>query len=201
MSVFGAVPGLRIAAPRDAATLREELREAVAVTDGPTVVRFPRGAVGDDLPALTRLGPVDVLRDGTDVLVVAVGAMARLALEVAERVEAQGISATIVDPRWITPVPQELVDLARSHHLVFTVEDNSRTGGVGARISQALRDADVDVPARDLGIAPRFLDHGSRAEVLAEVGLTAQEVARRIVESVSRLEPQPDTTARTTKDA
>ena len=201
LSILQVVPGIRIAAPRDGATLREELREAVAVVDGPTVVRFPRGAVGDDLPALTRLGPVDVLRDGTDVLVVAVGAMARLALEVAERVEAQGISATVVDPRWITPVPQELVDLARSHRLVVTVEDNSRTGGVGARISQALRDADVDVPARDLGIAPRFLDHGSRAEVLAEVGLTAQEVARRIVESVSRLEPQPDTTARTTKDA
>jgi 1-deoxy-D-xylulose-5-phosphate synthase len=201
LSILQVVPGIRIAAPRDGATLREELREAVAVADGPTVVRFPRGAVGDDLPALRRLGPVDVLRDGTDVLIVAVGAMGRLAVEVAERVEAQGISATVVDPRWVTPVPLEVVDLARSHRLVVTVEDNGRTGGVGARVSQALRDADIDVPARDLGIAPRFLDHGSRAEVLAEVGLTAQEVARRVVEAVSRLEPQPDTTARSTKDA
>ena len=201
LSILQVVPGIRIAAPRDGATLREELREAVGVSDGPTVVRFPRGAVGDDLPALRRLGPVDVLRDGTDVLVVAVGAMGRLAVEVAERVEAQGISATVVDPRWVAPVPHELVDLARAHRLVVTVEDNGRTGGVGARVSQALRDADVDVPARDLGIAPRFLDHGSRAEVLAEVGLTAQEVARKVVELVSRLEPQPDTTARSTKDA
>jgi 1-deoxy-D-xylulose-5-phosphate synthase len=201
LSILQVVPGIRIAAPRDGATLREELREAVAVADGPTVVRFPRGAVGDDLPALRRLGPVDVLRDGTDVLIVAVGAMGRLAVEVAERVEAQGISATVVDPRWVTPVPLEVVDLARSHRLVVTVEDNGRTGGVGARVSQALRDADIDVPARDLGIAPRFLDHGSRAEVLAEVGLTAQEVARRVVEAVSRLEPQPDTPARSTKDA
>jgi 1-deoxy-D-xylulose-5-phosphate synthase len=201
LSILQVVPGIRIAAPRDGATLREELREAVAVTDGPTVVRFPKGAVGDDLPALRRVGPVDVLREGTDVLVVAVGAMGRIALEVAERVEAQGISSTIVDPRWVAPVPSQLVDLARAHRLVVTIEDNSRTGGVGARVSQALRDANVDVPARDIGIAARFLDHGSRAEVLAEVGLTAQEVARQVVETVSRLEPQPDTTARAPKDA
>jgi len=200
LSILQVVPGMRIAAPRDAATLREELREAVAVADGPTVVRFPRGAVGDDIPG-RRLGGVDVLREGTDVLLVAVGPMARLALEVAERVEAQGISATVIDPRWVAPVPLELVDLARSHRLVVTVEDNGRVGGVGARVSQSLRDADVDVPARDIGIAPRFLEHGSRAEVLADVGLTAQDVARRVVETVSRLEPQPDTSSRATKDA
>jgi 1-deoxy-D-xylulose-5-phosphate synthase len=200
LSILQVVPGLRIAAPRDATTLREELREAVGHEAGPTVVRFPRGAVGDDLPA-RRLGAVDVLRDGSDVLLVAVGPMARLALEVAERVEAQGISATVVDPRWVAPLPLEVVDLARSHRLVVTVEDNGRVGGVGTRVSQALRDADVDVPARDIGIAQRFLDHGSRAEVLADVGLTAQEVARRVVEAVSRLEPQPDTDSRARKDA
>jgi 1-deoxy-D-xylulose-5-phosphate synthase len=201
LSLLQVVPGIRIAAPRDAATLQEELREAVAVDDGPTVVRFPKGAVGDDIPAVRREGAVDVLREGTDVLLVAVGAMGRLSLEVAERVEAQGISVTVVDPRWVAPVPAELVDLARRHRLVVTVEDNGRTGGVGARVSQVLRDADVDVPSRDIGIAPRFLQHGSRAEVLADAGLTAQEVARQVVETVSRLEPQPDTTARAPKEA
>jgi 1-deoxy-D-xylulose-5-phosphate synthase len=192
LSILQVVPGVRIAAPRDATTLREELREAVAVSDGPTVVRFPKGPVGDDLPALRRVGPVDVLRDGTDVLLIGVGAMARLALDAADRIEAQGISVTVVDPRWVTPVPAELVGLAAAHRLVVTVEDNGRVGGVGTTVSQALRDADVDVPARDLGIAQRFLDHGSRAEVLAEVGLTGQEVARRVIELVARLEPQPD---------
>ncbi len=188
LSILQVVPGIRIAAPRDGATLREELREAVAVEDGPTAVRFPRGAVGEDVPALERIGGVDVLRRGTDVLLVAVGAMARIALEVADRVAAQGISVTVVDPRWVTPVPASIVELAGLHRLVVTVEDNSRVGGVGSRVSQTLRDADVDVPCRDVGIAPRFLDHGSRAEVLAEVGLTAQDVARAIVESVARLE-------------
>ena len=202
LSILQVVPGIRIAAPRDAATLREELREAVAVEDGPTVVRFPKGAVGDDLPALERRGVVDVLRRGSDVLLVAVGAMARVALDVANRVAAQGISVTVVDPRWVAPVPPELVGLAAEHRLVVTVEDNGRVGGVGARVSQALRDADVDVPARDIGIPQRFLDHGSRAEVHAEIGLTAQDVARKVVESVARLEGELDSAEQDTrKDA
>jgi 1-deoxy-D-xylulose-5-phosphate synthase len=189
------VPGIRIAAPRDAATLREELAEALAVDDGPTVLRFAKGAVGEDIPAVDRLGPVDVLRReaGDDVLLVAVGAMGRLGLDVAERASAQGIGVTVVDPRWVTPVAPELVELARGYRLVVTVEDNGRVGGVGSVVSQALRDAGVDVPARDVGIPPRFLDHGTRAQVQAEIGLTAQEVARTIVETVARLDQPAET--------
>ena len=188
LSLLQLVPGIRLAAPRDAATLREELREALAVADGPTAVRFPRGAVGQDIPAVERLGVVDVLRrsPGDEVLLVAVGAFAALGLEVAERAADQGIGVTVVDPRWVTPVPPELIELARGYRLVFTVEDNGRVGGVGALLSQALRDADIDVPARDIGIPQRFLDHASRAQTLADVGLTAQEVARRLVETVAR---------------
>ncbi|MCW2598626.1 MAG: 1-deoxy-D-xylulose-5-phosphate synthase [Frankiales bacterium] len=200
LSILQVVPGIRIAAPRDGARLREELREAVMVEDGPTVVRFPRGAVGDDIPALERRGVVDILRRGSDVLLVAVGAMARVALEVADRVAAQGISVTVVDPRWVAPVPEELVALASEHRLVVTVEDNGRVGGVGSRVSQALRDADVDVPVRDVGIPQRFLAHGSRAQVHAEIGLTPQEVARKVVEAVARLEGELDTAEQDTRN-
>jgi 1-deoxy-D-xylulose-5-phosphate synthase len=188
LSILHVVPGLRIAAPRDGATLREELREAVAVEDGPTAIRFPKGAVGDDLPALERRGPVDVLRRGADVLVVSIGAMARISLEVADRLAAQGISASVVDPRWIAPVPSVLSQIAAEHRLVVTVEDNGRSGGAGSMVSQALRDADVDVPCRDIGIPQRFLEHGSRAEVHAEIGLTAQDISRRVIEMVARLD-------------
>ena len=199
LSILNLVPGMRVAAPRDAATLREELREALAVDDGPTALRFPKGAVPDDLPALERIGTVDVLRraPGDDVLLVAVGATARLALEVADRAAQQGVGVTVVDPRWVSPVPAELVELARGYRLVLTVEDGGRTGGVGSAVSQALRDADVDVPTRDLGIPQRFLDHASRAQVLAEIGLTAQDVARRVVETMARLDGAEVPEART----
>ena len=198
LSVLSVVPGMRIAAPRDAATLREELREALAVTDGPTAVRFPKGAVGDDIAAVERRGDLDVLRrePGDDVLLVAVGALAGLGLEVAERCAAQGIGVTVVDPRWVVPVAPELVALASSYGLVVTVEDSGRVGGVGSQVSQALRDAGVDVPTRDVGIPRRFLDHGSIAQVKLEIGLTAQEVARTVVETVARAEPALDTAER-----
>ncbi|MEV8506474.1 1-deoxy-D-xylulose-5-phosphate synthase [Actinoplanes sp. NPDC051475] len=190
MSVFGVVPGLRIAAPRDAATLREELREAVAVDDGPTIVRFPTGSVAADLPALRRVGPVDVLReeDRKDVLLVAVGAFAKLGMEVAERIAEQGYGVTVVDPRWVRPVPIELVGLAGGHRLVVTLEDGVRAGGVGEAVASTLRDAGVDVPLRGLGVPVGFHPHGSRAEILASLGLTAQDIARDVTEWVSQLE-------------
>ena len=191
MSILQVVPGLAIAAPRDGARLRAQLTEAVARTAGPAVVRFPKGAVGADIPAVTRQGNVDVLsRSGApDVLLVSVGAMASTALEVADRVGHHGIGVTVVDPGWVKPLPSELVELAMEHRLVVSVEDNSRVGGVGAALAQLLRDQEVDTPVRDFGIPPEFLAQGSRAEVLAAAGLTAQSIARRVVESVARREP------------
>jgi 1-deoxy-D-xylulose-5-phosphate synthase len=199
MSVFGVVPGMRIAAPRDAETLRQELREAVAIEDGPTLVRFPTGALPADLPAVRKVGGVDgqggvdVLaehRRRKDVLLVAVGAFGPLGVEVAERLGEHGYGVTVVDPRWVRPVPVELVALAREHRLVVTVEDGVRTGGVGDAVAKALRDADVWVPLRDLGVPQAFHQFGTRAEILAEVGLTAQDVARQVTEWMSGLEDQ-----------
>jgi 1-deoxy-D-xylulose-5-phosphate synthase len=190
MSVFGVVPGLRMAAPRDAGTLREELREAIAVDDGPTIVRFPTGSVAADLPALRRVGPVDVLAESarTDVLLVAVGAFGQLGVEVAARVAEHGYGVTVVDPRWVRPVPTELVTLAGAHRLVVTVEDGVRVGGVGDALAQALRDTDLRVPLRDVGVPAAWHPHGTRAQILADLGLTAQDVARDITGWVSLLD-------------
>jgi 1-deoxy-D-xylulose-5-phosphate synthase len=192
MSILQVVPGLRLAAPRDADQVRAQLREAVEVEDAPTVVRFSKGAVGPAVPAVGRVGGMDVLRepgtDRPDVLLVSVGALAPMCLEIAGLLDRQGISATVVDPRWVKPVDEALAPLAERHRVVVTVEDNSRVGGVGSTIAQALRDAGVDVPLRDFGIPPRFLDHASRAEVMAEIGLTAPDIARQVTGLVSRLD-------------
>ncbi|KDN82616.1 1-deoxy-D-xylulose-5-phosphate synthase [Kitasatospora cheerisanensis] len=188
MSILQVVPGLRLAAPRDAEQVRLQLREAVEVADAPTVVRYSKGNVGPAVPAVGTVGGMDVLRrpeDGSadeaaDVLIVSIGAMAPLCLEAAELLAAQGITSTVVDPRWVKPVDAALPGLAAQHRLVVTVEDNGRAGGVGSAIAQALRDADVDVPLRDFGIPQEFLDHASRGEILEEIGLTAPAVAAKI---------------------
>jgi 1-deoxy-D-xylulose-5-phosphate synthase len=185
MSVFGVVPGLRIAAPRDAATLREELREALAVGDAPTIVRFPTGSVPADIPAVDRRGSVDVLAAPVsparkDVLLVAVGAFGHLALEAAAALAADGHGVTVVDPRWVRPIPPELVAMAREHRLVVSVEDGVRTGGVGTALAAAMRDEGVSTPVRDLGVALDWHPHGTRAQLLADLGLTAVDVAREI---------------------
>ncbi|WP_409330961.1 1-deoxy-D-xylulose-5-phosphate synthase [Trujillonella humicola] len=184
MSILSVVPGLRLAAPRDEATLREALREAVAVADGPTVVRFPKGVLPPDLPALERRGPVDVMRRGErrDVLLVAVGSMVPMCLAVAERAADHGVDVTVVDPRWVLPVSDDLATLAAGYRLVVTVEDGGRAGGVGTTLSQVLQDRQCDVPVRTLGLPQQFFDHGSRGQVLADAGLTEQDVARRVVE-------------------
>ncbi len=185
MSMLNIVPGIRVAAPRDGARLREELGEALEVSDGPTALRFPKGAVGEDISALERRDGVDILAApadglGDDVLLIAVGSFASMALKVAERLRNQGIGVTVVDPRWVLPVPKALEPLAKSHKLVVTLEDNGVHGGIGSAVSAALRAAEIDVPCRDVGVPQQFLDHAARGEVLAEVGLTEQNVARQV---------------------
>jgi 1-deoxy-D-xylulose-5-phosphate synthase len=202
LSILGVVPGIRVAAPRDAVTLREELAEAVAVDDGPTALRFPKGAVIASVPAVRRVGGVDVLREpalagpdtvedslgsGPAVLMVCVGAFGELGVAAAGRLAAQGVAVTVVDPRWVLPVPDALVGLAAAHELVVTVSDCGRHGGFGAALADALRTAECDVPQRDVALPQRFLEHGNRADVLAAVGLTAQDVARRVTEWASAL--------------
>ncbi|MCH0538967.1 1-deoxy-D-xylulose-5-phosphate synthase [Streptomyces sp. MUM 203J] len=192
MSILQVVPNLRIAAPRDAEQVRAQLREAVAVEDAPTVVRYSKGAVGPAVEAVRRVGGMDVLReadtDTPDVLLVSVGALAPMCLEIADLLDKQGISTTVVDPRWVKPVDEAMAPLAERHRVVVTVEDNGRAGGVGSAVAQALRDAGVDMPLRDFGIPPRFLDHASRKEVLAEIGLTAPDIARQVTGLVARLD-------------
>jgi 1-deoxy-D-xylulose-5-phosphate synthase len=202
-SIMQLVPGMKIAAPRDGKRVAELLNEAVEVSDGPTVVRFPKGKVGGDAEAVAKLGGMDVLREpaeglGPDVLLVGAGVMAMTGLEVADRLAGHGIGVTVVDPRWTKPVDEALVDAARQHRMVVTVEDNGRTGGFGDAVARLLRDHDVDMPVKTFGLPQEFLSHGTRAEVLDEAGLTPQHLARQITEAVARRSPGDDRESATT---
>jgi len=187
LAMLQIVPHIRIAAPRDAARLTEALAEAIDVDDAPTVIRFPKGEVADDLPAIERLEDgVDVLARGEseDVLIVAIGPFAALAMDVADRLRAQGIGATVIDPRWAIPVQPSVVKLAGQHRLVITLEDGIRVGGIGTRVRQVLREAGIDTAVDELGLPDEFIDHASRDQILTDAGLTPSKIAQDIVSQV-----------------
>ncbi len=194
-SILQVVPGLKIAAPRDGTRIAELLDEAVAVTDGPTVLRFPKGNVGAEAEAVGKLGSMDVLyrpasAAAHDVLLVGVGPMAVMCVETAARLADQGIGVTVLDPRWVKPVDGTLAEAAGRYRLVVTVEDNGRAGGFGDAVARLLHDADVGTPVKTYGLPQEFLAHGKREEILDEAGLVPQHLARQITEAVARLTPE-----------
>ncbi|HNN48496.1 MAG TPA: 1-deoxy-D-xylulose-5-phosphate synthase, partial [Marmoricola sp.] len=195
LSIFQTVPGMRIAAPRDGARVRELLREAVSVNDAPTLLRLPKGAPGADIETLSKAGDMDVIhRSGArDVLLLGVGSMASVCMDIAQRLDDHGIGVTVVDPRWVKPWDPAVIDLAREHHLVVCVEDNGIVGGAGAVLLQLLNEAGVSTPVRLRGIPQQFLDHAERNSILEQIGLTAQTLARGIAEEVSALDSAVNT--------
>ena len=180
LALLSVVPGIRIAAPRDADSLVEELRDAVDVP-GPTALRFPKAALAEPLRAVRRTDGVDILCEGPEdgdkhLLLVAVGVMAAPAVAAARRLAEQGIACTVVDPRWVVPVGEPLIELAAAHRAVVTVEDGVRDGGVGSRLATELGGRGIDVPVRCLGLPSEYLPHGKRAELLGQLGLDAQGI-------------------------
>jgi 1-deoxy-D-xylulose-5-phosphate synthase len=187
LAMLQIVPGIRIASPRDGKRLIEELNEAIEVSDAPTVVRFPKGSVSQEIEAVRRLDDgVDVLMESPakDVLILTVGSMAHMGLQVAKMLADQGIGATVIDPRWVIPVPESVVSLASKHRLVVTIEDGIRVGGIGTRVRQDLRAAQVDTALSEIGLPDEFLEHAARDEILDRVGLNAQDISREIVAQV-----------------
>ena len=194
-SILQVIPGLRVAAPRDGSRIAELLNEAIEVSDGPTVVRWPKGNVGAEAEAAGKLGRMDILATpaegmGRDVLLLGVGPMAVTCVEVANRLQDHGIGVTVVDPRWVKPVDEAVVGAARQHRLVAVVEDNGRAGAFGDAVARLLHDHDVDVPVKTFGLAQEFLDHGTRDGILEAAGLTPQHLARQLTEAVARRTPE-----------
>ena len=193
MSLMQMVPGLHLASPRDGLQLRELLREAVEIDDAPSVVRFSKGAVCADLPAIERVGTYDVLsRDAAkDVLVIAIGAFGHLGSETAELIRAAGHGVTVVDPRWVKPLDPQLVELASDFSLVVTIEDNGRHGGVGAAYTQAVCDAAIRTPIQVHGVEQEFLDHAKRDVILGRLGLTPKAIADDTLAALARNTAKP----------
>jgi 1-deoxy-D-xylulose-5-phosphate synthase len=187
LAILSAIPGLRIAAPRDGVRLRELLAEAVRC-GGPAVVRYPKGELGAPVPAVRRSGSVDVLREGTPhgALVVAAGAMAPAAVAAAGLLARDGLSVTVADPRWVCPVPGDLIALAAGYRVLVTVEDGSREGGFGSALAGALSDAGLLIPVRRMGLPRQFLEHGKRGELLEAYHLDSTGIAAAVWSAAGR---------------
>jgi 1-deoxy-D-xylulose-5-phosphate synthase len=191
LALTGIVPTLAVAAPRDGARLRQALAEALDINDRPTLLRFPKGAVHGDIPAFESRDGVDVLYRGesADVLLVSVGAMAPIAVEAASQAYREGVGVTVVDPRWVKPLPSSLITMARRYKSVVVLEDGIRHGGIASSLSEMFRDARLEVPIHSIGVPLEFIEHSKRAEILEDLGITAQQIAREIVEWSSTSEP------------
>ncbi len=184
MALTGIVPTLSLAAPRDGARLKEVLRESLDISDAPTVIRFPKGAVTADIPAFERRDGIDVLYRGesADVLLISVGAMAPLAVEAASQAYREGVGVTVIDPRWVKPLPQSLITMADRYKSVVVVEDGIAHGGIASALSEMFRGAGLDTPIHSIGVPLTFIEHSKRAEILSDLGITSQNIAREIVE-------------------
>ena len=190
LALTGIVPTLHVAAPRDAERLRETLREAVEISVAPSLIRFPKGAVQSDIPAFERRDGIDVLYRGesADVLLISVGSMAAIAVEAASQAYREGVGVTVIDPRWVKPLPQTLVSMAQRYKSVVVLEDGIRHAGIASSISELFREAGLNVALHSIGVPLEFIEHSKRAEILEDLGITAQKISRDIVEWSSTVE-------------
>jgi len=192
LALTGIVPTMHVAAPRDGARLKELLREAVEISDAPSMIRFPKGAVQEDIPAFERRDGIDVLYRGesADVLMISVGAMAAIAVEAASSAYREGVGVTVIDPRWVKPLPESLVRMAERYKSVVVLEDGIRHAGIGSSISEVFRDEGVLIPLHSIGVPLEFIEHSKRGEIMSDIGITAQNISRSVVEWSSVLKEE-----------
>ena len=183
LALTGIVPTLHVAAPRDAERVKETLREALDISDAPSLIRFPKGAVNADIPAFERRDGIDVLYRGesADVLLISIGAFASIAVEAAAQAYREGVGVTVIDPRWVKPLPKSLVTMAQRYKNVVVLEDGIKHGGIASTISELFRDAQLNVPVHSIGLPLAFLEHSKRAEILEDLGITVQNITRSLV--------------------
>jgi len=182
LALTGIVPKMHVGAPRDGARLKEILRGCVEITDAPSMVRFPKGAVPQDLPAIERVAGVDILHRGSknQVLLISVGSMAGMAVEVAEHAKEKSVEITVVDPLWVKPISPSLLTMCAQYETVVVMEDGIKHAGIASSISEALRDAQIKCNLHSIGIPLEFIEHSKRAEILEDLEITPAAIVQQI---------------------
>ena len=183
LALTGIVPTLHVAAPRDGQRLKETLREALDISDAPSLIRFPKGAINPDIPAFERRDGIDVLYRGesADVLLVSIGAFASIAVESAAQAYREGVGVTVIDPRWVKPLPKALITMAQRYKNVVVLEDGIKHGGIASTISELFREEQLNIPVHSIGLPLTFLEHAKRAQILEDLGITVQSITRSLV--------------------
>ena len=183
LALTGIVPTLHVAAPRDGERLKETLREALDISDAPSLIRFPKGAINPDIPAFERRDGIDVLYRGesADVLLVSIGAFASIAVESAAQAYREGVGVTVIDPRWVKPLPKALITMAQRYKNVVVLEDGIKHGGIASTISELFREEQLNIPVHSIGLPLAFLEHAKRTQILEDLGITVQNITRSLV--------------------
>jgi 1-deoxy-D-xylulose-5-phosphate synthase len=189
LALTGIVPTLSVAAPRDSIRLRELLREAIAISDAPSLLRFPKGGVVEEVAEIERIDGIDILyrTAQSHTLLVSVGAFANLAVAAAAQATLAGAQVTVVDPRWVKPLPASLLEMARNFSAIVVVEDGIKHGGIASSFSEQLREAQIATPLHSIGVPLEFFDHSKRNEVLSDFGITVPEIAKLLIALSSQI--------------
>jgi 1-deoxy-D-xylulose-5-phosphate synthase len=187
LALTGIVPHMHVGAPRDGARLKELLRQCIAIDNAPSMIRFPKGAIPADIPALERVDGIDILhRGGTNqVLVISIGSMASMALEVAQLAHQQSIEITVIDPLWVKPMSSNVTALCAKYSTVVVMEDGIKHAGIASTISESLREAGSHCSVHSIGVPLEFIEHSKRNEILEDLKITPAAIVQQIAGWIS----------------
>lgn len=187
LALTGIVPNMHVGAPRDGARLKEILRQCVEIENAPSMIRFPKGAIPADIPAVERVSGVDILHRGASqqVLLISIGSMASMALEVAQLAKQQSIEITVVDPLWVKPISPAVIAMCSDYGTVVVMEDGIKHAGIASSISEVLRDAESTCTLHSIGVPLEFIEHSKRNEILDDLEITPAAIVQQIAGWIS----------------
>ena len=187
LALTGIVPHMHVGAPRDGARVKELLRQCIEIDNAPSMIRFPKGAIPADIPALDRIDGIDILHRGdtNQVLVISIGSMASMALEVAQLAHKESIEVTVIDPLWVKPISSNVTALCAKYSTVLVMEDGIKHAGIASTISESLREAGSTCSVHSIGVPLEFIEHSKRNEILDDLKITPAAIVQQIAGWIS----------------